>query len=680
MQLRLVSTLLGVVVLTVLLDYLPSTEAASTQRPYEFGFSIEKQQHRHEKKDERGIVMGEFGFITADGIYHVTVYATDEEGKFRILAMRSYPYEENPKTIEMVVRPKAKPTTPKAIAPPSPSTTTERAKPKPFEKHNFSVQGCSGCFIKNNAPTTTQKPEDKKYDISLLSKPLAPEGTPVIGKQIVSQVLPQVLPQVIQEVQLVETRLKQTTTNVVPRVTAGIGSAINLALSEKNTQQQTTQKVHTAFLEPHLTTPKAQKTPNSQSAAPLATQTNNINAGKPIAGFSTNTNHLSLSDNAPTITRKPQLTTTQKAQGSKPTQHNLPLATQTQIKPFETLNTNGNNLNPAFVQNKAPKIPSAVAIPQNIKTLATQTQVKLSKPFETLSTNANHLSPVIASNVANSAPPGTTLNAGKAKTSTTGANTPQAPGKTGTNVPKAPSNQPAGGVKGSTSSISTPNTQITAPAINAGNTGGGKGNAGGANTGIGGASGGSSGFGGTNNFGGNSGSSAAKGAVGSKAGGAAGFGSGAPGSKVGSAAGFAGGSPGSQAGNAAGFGGGSPGSQAGNAAGFGGSSTGSKTGSAAGFVGGPAGSKSASAVGEAGDLYRFKYLLDYNGHRETGSQNGNKEGSFYAIGDDNVERTIEYIANEFGYQPRVRFRKLDAPVQAKENTLKDYEFVWFRKA
>lgn len=40
--------------------------------------------------------MGEFGFITADGIYHVTVYATDEEGKFRILAMRSYPYEENP--------------------------------------------------------------------------------------------------------------------------------------------------------------------------------------------------------------------------------------------------------------------------------------------------------------------------------------------------------------------------------------------------------------------------------------------------------------------------------------------------------------------------------------------------------------------------------------------------------
>uniref|UniRef100_A0A0K8UAY6 Protein lethal(3)malignant blood neoplasm 1 n=1 Tax=Bactrocera latifrons TaxID=174628 RepID=A0A0K8UAY6_BACLA len=646
MLLRLVSTLLGVVVLTVLIGYLPNTEAASTQRPYEFGFSIEKQQHRHEKKDERGIVMGEFGFITADGIYHVTVYATDEEGKFRILAMRSYPYEENPKTIEMVVRPKAKPTTPKAIAPPSPGTTTERAKPKPFEKHNFSVQGCSGCFIKNNAPTTTKKPEDKKYDISLLSKPLAPEGTPVIGKQIVSQVFPQDLPQVIQEVQLVETRLKQTATNVVPRVTAGIGSAINLALPEKNTQQQTTQKVHTAFLQPHLTTPKVQKTPNSQSASPLSVQTNNIKAGKPIAGLSTNTNHLSLSDNAHTITRNPQLTTTQKAQGSKPTQHNLPLATQTQIKPLETNN-----------------------IPQNAKTPATQTQAKVPKPFETVSANANHLRPVIAPNVGNSAPPGTTLNVGKAKTSTTGAYAPQAPGKTGTNaVPKAPSNQPSVGVKGSTSNISTPNTQITVPAINAGNTGG-------ASTGIGGASGGSSGFGGTNNFDGNSGSGAAKGAVGSKAGSVAGSGRGAPGSKAGNAEGFAGGSPGNQAGNAAGFVGGSPGSKA---AGFGGGSAGGKTGNAAGFVSGLAGSK--SAVGEAGDLYRFKYLLDYNGHRETGSHNGNKEGSFYAIGDDNVERTIEYIANEFGYQPRVRFRKLDSPVLANENTLKDYEFVWFKKA
>jgi hypothetical protein len=39
--------------------------------------------------DEKGIIMGEFGFITADGIYHVTVYATDENGDFKILKMKN---------------------------------------------------------------------------------------------------------------------------------------------------------------------------------------------------------------------------------------------------------------------------------------------------------------------------------------------------------------------------------------------------------------------------------------------------------------------------------------------------------------------------------------------------------------------------------------------------------------
>lgn len=39
--------------------------------------------------DQNGIVQGEFGFITADGVYHVTVYATDENGNFKILRMRN---------------------------------------------------------------------------------------------------------------------------------------------------------------------------------------------------------------------------------------------------------------------------------------------------------------------------------------------------------------------------------------------------------------------------------------------------------------------------------------------------------------------------------------------------------------------------------------------------------------
>lgn len=40
--------------------------------------------------DKRGIIMGEFGFVTGDGVYHVTVYATDENGDFRILKMKNY--------------------------------------------------------------------------------------------------------------------------------------------------------------------------------------------------------------------------------------------------------------------------------------------------------------------------------------------------------------------------------------------------------------------------------------------------------------------------------------------------------------------------------------------------------------------------------------------------------------
>lgn len=46
---------------------------AEENRPYEFGYAIEGNQHRHETKDANGIIMGEYGFITADNVYHVTV-------------------------------------------------------------------------------------------------------------------------------------------------------------------------------------------------------------------------------------------------------------------------------------------------------------------------------------------------------------------------------------------------------------------------------------------------------------------------------------------------------------------------------------------------------------------------------------------------------------------------------
>ncbi|XP_058806668.1 RNA polymerase II subunit 5-mediating protein homolog [Phymastichus coffea] len=57
-------------------------------RPYEFTFNIVDFQHRSEKKDDNGLITGEYGFITADGIYHETAYATDESGDFIITKMR----------------------------------------------------------------------------------------------------------------------------------------------------------------------------------------------------------------------------------------------------------------------------------------------------------------------------------------------------------------------------------------------------------------------------------------------------------------------------------------------------------------------------------------------------------------------------------------------------------------
>ncbi|XP_033149377.1 uncharacterized protein LOC108598604 isoform X2 [Drosophila busckii] len=88
----------------------------------------------------------------------------------------------------------------------------------------------------------------------------------------------------------------------------------------------------------------------------------------------------------------------------------------------------------------------------------------------------------------------------------------------------------------------------------------------------------------------------------------------------------------------------------------------------------------AATAEEIGDLYKFKYLLDYNGHEETGSRNGNKQGKYFSISDDAVQHTVEYIANEFGFQPHVSWRKLTAEEAnlPAENGLKHYEFKWFK--
>ncbi|XP_076240921.1 uncharacterized protein LOC143183281 [Calliopsis andreniformis] len=64
-------------------------EGKNESRPYEFSFNIVDFQHRYEKKDATGIITGEYGFITADGVYHETGYATDKNGDFIITKMRN---------------------------------------------------------------------------------------------------------------------------------------------------------------------------------------------------------------------------------------------------------------------------------------------------------------------------------------------------------------------------------------------------------------------------------------------------------------------------------------------------------------------------------------------------------------------------------------------------------------
>lgn len=39
-------------------------------------------------RDAEGLINGEYGFITADGVYHETGYATDKNGDFIITKQR----------------------------------------------------------------------------------------------------------------------------------------------------------------------------------------------------------------------------------------------------------------------------------------------------------------------------------------------------------------------------------------------------------------------------------------------------------------------------------------------------------------------------------------------------------------------------------------------------------------
>ncbi|KNC23511.1 Protein lethal(3)malignant blood neoplasm 1 [Lucilia cuprina] len=655
---------------------------STTVRPYKFGFTIDEQQHH-----ERGIVMGEFGFITADGIYHVTVYATDEQGRFRILAMRNYPYESPPKTVEVMVQPK--------IAP----TTTTTAKPLP--KHNFNTEACSGCFLTNgnNKPKGLNGIESKtvKNDIRPLSKSLSTSGTnaavnPKIpnknvgagklydlnGENVLltfnanekaiklSKPVTETLAfndlvelqNAVRNQQLFKTtpssvapsRAYLTPNNINTKPTAVTAPKVAMTLSTF------APSVSILALNKFVSTP-SYLTPNNDHtnlptfvptkfATNVANKQSSENPTKPITKISE-----TLNDKNKSVTKTLQnpLRTQQQLIKSTPTQHNAPHDKhQYQVVALSMIGFKGTPLftdkNQAIINNVIKplqlkpiqflkhdlKLPTKTAAQEN-----TLTKIPTKNSFEPQNTDTT-----AQENTLTQTPLKNSVG-GLDEASTQGKKTQlklmlEQPSEADL-FPQAAAN-PATLNKNSgkqsiqtTSNTNTLNKQYTtSPTVSK-----------------------------------NTNQRTAKPLSGSP--GAAKTNTGNPPpimdiimQKVLPA--IMGKTP---------------------------SATPTQTTTLNKPNAVPSGKKpngisgssssSPSANGD-GDLYRFKYILDYHGHTETGKRNGNKEGTYYAIGDDDVERTIEYVANENGYQPRIRWRKLDRnEIKSKENTLKDYEFVWFNQ-
>ncbi|XP_063532238.1 protein lethal(3)malignant blood neoplasm 1 [Cydia strobilella] len=159
------------VLATIMTWYLEAQGAdkyTDENRPYEFGFNIDGEQHRHEKKDENGIIMGEFGFITADGVYHVTVYATDENGNFKILSMKNIrvkPYPTSPEVSSRKGNSLPFPPSPSQQAPITQGPAPQQPKP------NQPSRSCSHCSLPT---TTTQAP--KLTDVAVVSRDPLPSS------------------------------------------------------------------------------------------------------------------------------------------------------------------------------------------------------------------------------------------------------------------------------------------------------------------------------------------------------------------------------------------------------------------------------------------------------------------------------------------------------------------------
>lgn len=145
--------------------------------------------------DANGLIMGEFGFITADDVYHVTVYATDENGNFKIISM---------KNIKLM-----KGLPPQALTPIATAPTQTSSTPKPFTVKPIAANvppqvsneaTCASCKLPPAAGVNTSKnlpvPEKSTVDTSIKSGTTkVPPPFKVVSKDAVTTISPTV-PQV----------------------------------------------------------------------------------------------------------------------------------------------------------------------------------------------------------------------------------------------------------------------------------------------------------------------------------------------------------------------------------------------------------------------------------------------------------------------------------------------------
>ncbi|CAO1344510.1 unnamed protein product [Diamesa serratosioi] len=160
-------------------------------KPYEFGYAIEGNQHRHESKDANGLIMGEFGFITADDVYHITVYATDENGNFKIISMKNIKLMKGQPTqapLPVTTIATRSPTTPK------PFTVKTVTKVPPKASSEAVCASCKlppapGVTSSNNLPVPEKSTVDSALEAGTTK---VPPPFKVVGKDALTTISPTV--------------------------------------------------------------------------------------------------------------------------------------------------------------------------------------------------------------------------------------------------------------------------------------------------------------------------------------------------------------------------------------------------------------------------------------------------------------------------------------------------------